>query len=98
MRKICLKIHRWLGLALGVFMAIICFSGAAIVFQDEMKEMMPRDEVAEQQAIERGEFYRQPDPAFMWQRNCIATCLMFPKSRMKACPSGVLSWGQLPSA
>ena len=92
MRKICLKIHRWLGLALGVFMAIICFSGAAIVFQDEMKEMMPRDEVAEN-------FIASPiRHLLMWQRNCIATCLMFPKSRMKACPSGVLSWGQLPSA
>ena len=28
MRKICLKIHRWLGLALGIFIAIICFTGA----------------------------------------------------------------------
>lgn len=62
MRKICLKIHRWLGLALGVFVAIICFSGAVIVFQDEIKDMMPRDEVAEQEAAARGEFYRQPDP------------------------------------
>lgn len=63
MKKICLKIHRWLGLALGVFVAVICFSGAVIVFQDEIKDMMPRDEVAEKQAAERGEFYRQPDPA-----------------------------------
>ena len=47
MKKICLKIHRWLGLALGVFVAVICFSGAVIVFQDEIKDMMPRDEVAE---------------------------------------------------
>ena len=62
MKKICLKIHRRLGLALGVFVAVICFSGAVIVFQDEIKDMMPRDEVAEQQAAERGEFYRQPDP------------------------------------
>lgn len=34
-------IHRWLGLALGVLISIICFSGAAIVFQDEFKGMMP---------------------------------------------------------
>ena len=65
MRKFCLKIHRWLGIALGVFVAVICFSGAAIVFQDEIKSAMPRDEVAERQAMERGEFYRQPDPAFI---------------------------------
>lgn len=40
MRNICLKIHRWLGLALGVFIAIICFSGAVIVFQDEIKDAL----------------------------------------------------------
>lgn len=64
MRNICLKIHRWLGLALGVFVAVICFSGAALVFQREIMDIMPRDEVAEQQAIERGEDYRQPVTAF----------------------------------
>lgn len=65
MRKICLKIHRWLGLVLGMFLSIICFSGAAIVFQDEIKAMMPHNEVAEQEAAARGDFYRQPDPAFI---------------------------------
>lgn len=49
----------------GVFVMVICFSGAAIVFQDEIKDMMPRDKVAERQAMERGEFYHQPDPAII---------------------------------
>ena len=40
MKKFCLKLHRWLGLALGVFIAIICFTGAIIVFQDEIKDAM----------------------------------------------------------
>ena len=43
MRKICLKIHRWLGLALGIFIAIICFTGAILVFQDEIKEGITHD-------------------------------------------------------
>lgn len=40
MKKFCLKLHRWFGLALGVFIAIICFTGAVIVFQDEIKDAM----------------------------------------------------------
>ena len=40
MRKICLKIHRWLGLALGIFISIICFSGVVLVSQDEIKDAL----------------------------------------------------------
>ena len=43
MRKICLKIHRWLGLAFGVIISIICLTGAVIVFQDEIKEAVNAD-------------------------------------------------------
>ena len=43
MRKICLKIHRWLGLALGVIISVICLTGAVIVFQDEIKEAINAD-------------------------------------------------------
>ena len=43
MRKICLKIHRWLGLAFGVIISIICLTGAVIVFQDEIKEAINAD-------------------------------------------------------
>ena len=43
MRKIFLKIHRWLGLAFGVIISIICLTGAVIVFQDEIKEAINAD-------------------------------------------------------
>ena len=43
MRKICLKIHRWSGLAFGVIISIICLTGAVIVFQDEIKESVNAD-------------------------------------------------------
>ena len=43
MRKICLKIHRWLGLVLGVIISVICLTGAVIVFQDEIKEAINAD-------------------------------------------------------
>ncbi|MBQ9439193.1 MAG: PepSY domain-containing protein, partial [Paludibacteraceae bacterium] len=37
MRKIMLLLHRWLGIVFGVFISIICLTGAMIVFQDEIK-------------------------------------------------------------
>ena len=43
MRKICLKVHRWLGLAFGGIISIICLTGAVIVFQDEIKEAINAD-------------------------------------------------------
>ena len=43
MRKICLKVHRWLGLAFGGIISIICLTGAVIVFQDEIKETINAD-------------------------------------------------------
>jgi uncharacterized iron-regulated membrane protein len=43
MRKICLKVHRWLGLAFGGIISIICLTGAVIVFQDDIKEAINAD-------------------------------------------------------
>lgn len=36
MRKLCMRIHRWLAIPLGVFISLICFTGAIMVFQDEI--------------------------------------------------------------
>lgn len=38
MRHIFNKIHLWLSFPLGIVISIICISGAALVFQDEMQE------------------------------------------------------------
>ena len=38
MRKFCLKIHRWFALPLGIVMAILCFSGLAILL---IKDLAP---------------------------------------------------------
>ena len=40
MRKIMLLLHRWLGIVFGVFISIICLTGAMIVFQDEIKTVI----------------------------------------------------------
>lgn len=60
MRKICLKIHRWLGLALGIFISIICFSGAVLVFQDEIKDAM--QDKSKNAEMQQG-FQHHDDPA-----------------------------------
>ncbi|MGN1262448.1 MAG: PepSY domain-containing protein [Prevotella sp.] len=39
MRKICKKIHLWLSLPFGIFITLICFSGASLVFEKEITEM-----------------------------------------------------------
>ena len=38
MRKFCLKIHRWFALPLGLIMAVLCFSGLAILL---IKDIAP---------------------------------------------------------
>ncbi len=43
MRKICLKIHRWLALPLGVFMAILCFSGLVLLIGGEIASAFDAD-------------------------------------------------------
>ena len=62
MRKICLKIHRWLGLALGIFISIICFSGAVLVFQDEIKDAM--QDKSKNAEMQQG-FQHHDDPAII---------------------------------
>ena len=42
MKRQILFIHRWLGIVFGVFISIICFSGAVLVFQDELNRMANR--------------------------------------------------------
>lgn len=43
MRKIFLKIHLWLSVPFGLIITIICFSGAMLVFEDEISEAADRD-------------------------------------------------------
>ena len=38
MRKIVRKIHLWLSVPFGVFITLICFSGAMLVFEKEIME------------------------------------------------------------
>jgi uncharacterized iron-regulated membrane protein len=39
MKKIFKKIHRWLSIPFGIFIFIICFTGASLVFESEITEM-----------------------------------------------------------
>lgn len=43
MRKIFLKIHLWLSVPFGLMITLICFSGAMLVFEDEISEAADRD-------------------------------------------------------
>lgn len=43
MRKIFRNIHLWLSISFGVLITLICFSGAALVFEKEVMELCHRD-------------------------------------------------------
>ena len=47
MRKICLKIHKWLALPLGVFMIILCFTGLLLLLTKEVLPLLGIEEGAE---------------------------------------------------
>lgn len=36
MKKFCLILHRWLGIVFGIFISIMCFTGAILVFRSEI--------------------------------------------------------------
>ena len=44
MRKICLKIHKWLALPLGVFMAILCFTGFLLLVIKDISPLLGMEE------------------------------------------------------
>ena len=44
MRKICLKIHKWLALPFGLFMAILCFTGFLIIALKELSLLLGMEE------------------------------------------------------
>ena len=44
MRKICLKIHKWLALPLGVFMAILCFTGFLLLVIKDISPLLGIEE------------------------------------------------------
>lgn len=47
MRKICLKIHKWLALPLGVFMAILCFTGFLLLVIEDISPLLGMEEGVE---------------------------------------------------
>lgn len=40
MRKLFGKIHRWISIPLGIILSVICFSGAALVFEKEITQQL----------------------------------------------------------
>lgn len=36
MRKLCLKIHQWLALPVGIILSVVCLTGAIMVFENEI--------------------------------------------------------------
>ena len=40
MRKFFRKIHLWLSVPFGIIITLICFSGAMLVFENEVNELM----------------------------------------------------------
>lgn len=47
MRKICLKMHKWLALPLGVFMAILCFTGFLLLVIKDISPLLGMEEGVE---------------------------------------------------
>ena len=43
MKKAFRKIHLWLSVPFGLIITVICLSGAALVFEDEVTELCRRD-------------------------------------------------------
>lgn len=43
MRKIFRNIHLWLSVPFGILITLICFSGAALVFEKEVMELCHRE-------------------------------------------------------
>lgn len=43
MRKLFSKLHLWLSVPVGIFITVICLSGAALVFEQEIKNALNRD-------------------------------------------------------
>ncbi len=43
MRRICLLIHRWLAIPFGLFFAIACFTGALLLWKNEVAALMGQD-------------------------------------------------------
>ena len=43
MKKAFRIIHLWLSVPFGLIFTVICFSGAALVFEDEVMELCRRD-------------------------------------------------------
>ena len=42
MRKTFLTIHRWLGIVFGILISLVCLTGAVLVFQTEILQMLNR--------------------------------------------------------
>ena len=42
MRKLFSKLHLWLSVPVGIFITVICLSGAALVFEQEIKQWLNR--------------------------------------------------------
>lgn len=43
MKKVFRKLHLWLSVPFGIFITLICFSGAMLVFEKEITEMCRHD-------------------------------------------------------
>lgn len=43
MKKIFRKIHLWLSVPFGLIITLVCFSGAMLVFENEVNEWFRRD-------------------------------------------------------
>ena len=43
MKKMFSKLHLWLSVPVGIFITVICLSGAALVFEQEIKQWLNRD-------------------------------------------------------
>lgn len=71
MRKFFHQIHLWLSIPLGILISVICLTGAILVFEKEITEIMyPETQVTQvegqQVRKQRPEFFRQVRALHRW--------------------------------
>src|ERR1700704_2948601 len=66
LRKAIFQIHLWAGLALGFYITVVCVSGSAVVFRNDIyNELAKKIQVkTEERTLTRSELERALQPAF----------------------------------
>ena len=86
MKRLFAKLHLWLSLPAGILISIICLSGAALVFEQEITQMV-RPELYQQQSppagegVQAGKKQKRPSLPFFQTMRKVHRWLLDPPAR-----------------